>query len=344
VTAESGTRFFDTADEALAAGVEIDADPFEYALALCGHTLAGAAAALPELAPEGPREGWDRTRIVTVTHGHRGASCSNSSYWMYLLRGDARARFWSDEASYRRNREGESLWYGTARAFLQPYANFTPFAVDAMRLLPPTMPDGRSEDRLFGVLIAGGDPASLAFHTNLTIGHRQEGSRLRTASLFEPVMPTFNLFLADLVSETEHQAERDPARRLATFAARMRAAAAAGLGDQLASRTERLREELVRRLEAAIADAPGAPDYWRADVDRMLEVTRRSLAAPPPLRLPDSSDTFDDTGADRARRRLEAFAATLEAWPALWEYAAGHAEDVLGEAATRSRRPAGGGA
>jgi hypothetical protein len=66
VTAESGTRFFDTADAALAAGVELEGDPFEYGLGLCGHLLADAAAGQPELAPD--------------AHGHRGASCSNSSY------------------------------------------------------------------------------------------------------------------------------------------------------------------------------------------------------------------------------------------------------------------------
>jgi hypothetical protein len=180
VTAENGTRFFDAADAALAAGVELDGDPFEYALSLCGHSLADAAAAQPELAAEGVRDGWSRTRVVTVTHGHRGASCSSSSHWMYLLRPGARERFWSDEASYRRNREGESLWYGSARAFLQPVANFTPSAVDGSRLLPPTMPEGRSEDRLFGVLLAGMDPSSLALHTNLTIGHRPESGRRRT--------------------------------------------------------------------------------------------------------------------------------------------------------------------
>jgi hypothetical protein len=315
--AKAPTRFFPDVDSALAAGVELDDDPFEDALDVCGH-----------LAPD--------ARIVTVTHGHRGNSCSQTSHWMYLLEGECREESWGlDEARYRRNLEGESVWHGPPRAFVQPYANFTPFAIDAARMLPPTMPDGRSEDLLFGLLISLAEPASVALHSNRTLGHRQEGARARTALLHEPTMPVFNLFVAELFGAVAPDpGTNDPSGTFARVAGHLRHTAAASQRDRVElmyDHVQRVRSELVRHLEAALEAAPHAPGYWVTDLLSIVEVNRRALREPPPLRFLDWTDPPPRAeAAARMRERLEAFATVLEGWPTLWEHASREGGDLLG--------------
>ena len=70
----------------------------------------------------------------------------------------------------------------------------------------------------------------------------------------------------------------------------------------------------------------------------MIEANRRALVAPPPLRLQDWPETLDaDTGVERSRERLGAFAATLESWPRLWEYARADDLGVLATTKTSAR-------
>jgi hypothetical protein len=337
--AEAGTRFFARADAALAAGVELGEDPFEHALAVCGHSLAGAVAARPELAfddPSGRADVLLGARVVTLTHGHRGASCSQSSHWMYLLEGESRESFWHAEEAYRHNVGATALWYGARRPFVQLYGNFTPFGVDATRMLPPTMPDGRGEDALFGLLVALLDPMSLALHSNLTIGHRQEGDRGRAALLRRPGTPFCNNFVKELLArELETLAVEGDEARLAALAGHLREAVEAPhneLVQRLRAHVVRVREELVRLLEAALAAAPDAPDYWTADVRDMIEVNRSALAKLPPIRFLDVPETLDDDAcAELIRARLERFAAVLEAWPSMWGFASA-CDGLLGAA------------
>jgi len=332
--AETGTRFFPDLGAALAAGIELDEDPFEHALTVCGRSLAEAIAMRPELAFDdltGRAELLLDARIITLTHGHRGASCWQSSHWMYLLEGQARESFWSDERAYRRNLHGGALWYGSLSPFAQLYGNFTPFAVGGMRMLPPTMPDGRGEDALFGLLAALLDPMSLALHSNLTIGHNQEGDRGRVALLRRPGTPYCNTFMGDLLAE---QLQALPVggveARLSALARCLREAAGEDLVEPLRTHVRRAREELVQVLEGALAAAPEAPEHWAADVRELIDLNRRALTEPPRIRFLDVPETIDDADcAALVRDRLEGFAAVLEAWPALWEYASG-GEGLLG--------------
>jgi hypothetical protein len=321
--AEAGTRFFDDVEEALGAGVEFDEDPIEHALALCGRTVGEAVAGRSELRSEEPlMGGLEDARIATVTHGHRGHSCSATSLWMYLLEGEARASLWRGAERYRRNLRDAAVWWGSRRPFLQPHGNFTPFAVDGTRMVPPTMPDGRGEDLLFGILIAAIDPTAVALHSNLTIGHRQEGARARTALLDRPVTPDFDVFVASLVSTASAALDTlDPGARLLALAQHLRGieqAPDSELLDRVAEHASQARSQLVQRLDMVVADAEDAPPHWRADVDLLLAVNRRALAEPPP---PGFLDWPQPLPLARVRARLKAFAALLEHWPALWERA-----------------------
>ena len=302
------TRFFADVDSALAAGAELDDDPFDDALDLCGARLPTGA------------------RIVTLSHGHRGSSCTESSHWMYLLDGDSRQELWGpDEATYRRNLEGRSVWFGVRRAYRMTSANITPFAVDATRMLPPTMPYGRSEDLVFGVLTALAEPASMALHSNLTVGHRHGADRVRTASLHQPYDSVFNGFVVDAVhAVSRERAGDDPLAPFEQVARRLRGTAAASnraRAEALRDYVQRARGEWVPRLEAAREAAPQAPAYWDADLRSIIDVNRRALRHPPPLRFLDWPDAEPEDVPELARERLEGFADTLEAWPALWDHA-----------------------
>lgn len=311
--AASSAYFYPDVDLALAAGSELDDDPFLDALDLCGQTV-------------------NDRRIVTVTHGHRGHSCSQSSHWMFFLDSTSRSDFWADdERIFLRNLSGESVWYGGDQCFVLPFANYTPFAIDDTHLLPPTLPHGRGEDMIFGLLIAITEPTSLALHTNRTLGHRQEANRARIALLYRPWIPVFNLMVGDFIAgHRPTAAAGDPAHTMTSLASRLRDRAHAPPRDRLATMrdfVQRSRQDLCDRLNVALEAAYQPPDYWVDAVQRVIDVNRHALA---------DTVTFSDGPTDLTSKiaaqvmceRLESFADVLDAWPMLWARA--EAADMLG--------------
>lgn len=335
-------RFHDDPETALGIGDELDADPFEHARTHCGVAL-GTLWSRPGLAPD--LEGFApslaprvraASRVATLTHGHRGDSGAQSSRWMYLLDPDSRRAFARDEGRYARHLEAGAVWFGPARARVDEYSAFTPFAVDARDFVPPTMAGGRSEDILFGVLLAACDTACVALHTNLSIGHRQEARRVRSGSLGEPATPVTNQWLADLLRSAAADLHADaPRARCAALAGVLRDAASASdarLAEMVASYLRFARADMAASLARVRDEAGDAPDFWKRDVERMIAVHREALVREPEPRFSDWTAAGAD-GVGALRGTLASFAAVLEAWPALYDHAARCAESLLQEPA-----------
>ncbi|HVF34682.1 MAG TPA: hypothetical protein VND91_05105, partial [Candidatus Saccharimonadia bacterium] len=338
---DSTTRFFDSADAALAAGIPLASEPFVHALGVCGGRLGDiwqldpwrvTRDDLAGFAPSRlPRINAD-ARIATLTHGHRGDSGAQSTRWMYLLDDASRRAFAADAERYARNLEGGAVWFGPERARIDAQTAFTPFAVDARQFVPPTVAGGRSEDLVFGALVAACDPGCVALHSNLTIGHRQERARLRSATLADASTPVSNQWLADLLTSASPELHADtPSRRVVSLGNVLRDAAASSPARRLEMVSDYLRyarADMASRLAAARDAAGDAPDFWRRDVDRMIEAQRLALLDPPPPRFSDwPADERDAAG--RVALLLESFAAVLEAWPALLDHAAQCADSLL---------------
>jgi hypothetical protein len=336
-------RFHGSADGAMADGVAPAEDPWARYAALIGQPLGrvlGTAGLKPPLhalsgfAPSRWPHLGPHTRVVAVCNGHRGHSGSANNDWLYLLDAASRAKLCADREQYLRTLDGPAVWFGPPRARILREGHFTPFLVDAGNMLPPTMPSGRSEDLLFGLLCRALEPTGVVLHTDLAIGHVQEGRRDRDARPV-PDTPGFNQFLNDFLATRLAElraAGRDA--RLATLAAWLRDVAAAPAAvrvDLLDEYVRFRRADLIQRLQHAFEAAPDAPVSWHADVRERITVNGRALAEKSAPRLGGWPATLDEAGcADHLARELDAFATTLAQWPLLWTHARESASRWLG--------------
>lgn len=326
---DTTARFHPALDAALAAGIELEGDPFELASASCGRALGcvlrdastdDAGLALEGHAPSRAEHLRRDARIGAYALGHRGHAATLTSRWMLLLDPDSRASLWHAGQGYATNRNGGALWLGADAPQLAAHSTFTPFAIDAADgLPPPTMPSGRNEDLLFGVLQHALDPRSVCLQSAATVGHVQASARDRVAAFAEPLSPVFNQLLAEHVRDAGAALSARGAGRYAGLAASLRdvaesdAAKRAALAQNYALS---LRADFALRLEAVRAEAVDAPDAWRRDLDAALAAQRRALADPSAALFADDPAAGDADLADRVAAGYGALADLLDAWPA----------------------------
>jgi hypothetical protein len=340
-------RSFADQAAALAAGDAPEFDPLQQQLALCGQRLDGALGAvdgfalsrseLQGMVPSRNRALRPEARIAMTINGHRGAAGASGLSWLYMLDATGRAAFTASAETYAATRDDPPIWFGTRQFLLGGGSNFTPFAVDNRRLMPPTSPFGRGEDALFNalVLLAQGDAQLL--DVPYAVGHLQEGRRDRAALLTTPETPDINTCFTELarhVGTDLYAAEVPP--RLALFAARL---------DDLAGGSEQTvvsylheylsyrRSTAVAQLQQVAAASAGAPAYWADDLRTLIETNGGAVADRGPPRF---AGWAEDAGkADCAaafRHEAGVLANGLRAWPAAWAVALEQRETWLADA------------
>lgn len=339
----ASARFYRRLDDALAAGEEDAADPFELHLQACGERL---GAVLGNEAYRLDRESLRGINLARLEHLHGdarilfslngtcGGSGTESALWLYQLDAESRAEFWADRDAYLRNIEAQSLWYGWLRAKPAAQAYFAPFVFDNRDLLPCTNPDGRGEDGLASAAARYCRPDSLVMHLPTAIGHAQEAARKRSDVTMAAHLPRFNHFLREQVSNQAGSARAsDPARRLhllaettADLAAADNASLAAHLGEYLGF----IRADIVERLQNQFELHADAPVYWQADVRTIVRNNGNALLKQASSRLADWPESFDDRQcAEAARAELEDMADAWRVWPRLWATARDQGERLI---------------
>ncbi|HET6546455.1 MAG TPA: hypothetical protein VFG55_06890 [Rhodanobacteraceae bacterium] len=331
-------------EDALGSGEEIAEDPFDLHLQAAGQSLgelvsdpryAVARDALRGLSLNRLDHLQGDASVLATLHGSYGSSRTESGIWLYQLAPDSREAFYRERASYLRNVEAGSLWYGFRQARVSTTATFTPFALDNSALLPCTNPLGRGEDVLFSAVTRLCRPDSLVLELPVAIGHVQESQRRRSQHSMAASTPRFNHFVSDFVQRQlpDYLAE-SPAQRMNLLAANLRDVAGAGDTARVRLLREYLgfaRSDLIDRLQHQYDGAPDAPVYWQADVRSIIEANGRALIGKGAPRLGDWPETLDEAGAARALRdEMGQLAAIYEAWPALWSYARDEGERLLG--------------
>ena len=335
-------RFFNSMEQALGAGVEVEDDPFALHLQACGESLGALVGGGYPLDREALR-GLNLGRLDLLTPGARVVSTQNGSYgsartatalWLYHLDGDSRAEFWADRDSYLRNVEAQHLLCGVAQARAWEVAGFSPFTFDNSAFLPCTNPVGRAEDSLGNALTRYCLPESLSLELPTAIGHVQEAARRRSPQTLAASQPRVNDFLRDFVRQQSGLFKtEDPGRRLGFFAEVLRDLAHASERE----RTEHLREylsyvraDVIDRLQHQLEAATDAPVYWQADARAIVQANAKMLLAAAPPRLSDWSEDLDAAGCARMfATELNLFADACEHWPALWAHAAEQGEKLL---------------
>lgn len=263
--------------------------------------------------------------VVATVQGIYGDAASATNLWLYTATGETRERFWGSRESY--ERAVRSRWITRARPgrVLLDRPTFTPAGLDGGRLLPPTLPAGRDEDFLFGTLLDRVHPGGRTLSFPWALGHFPDGERRWSQKAHtEPITPNLGRFMADsLLTAREAMPAASPEARL-ELAADQLAGIAAESDRALTARTDEYllyaRSDLVRQLQARMADAPEAPVYWAADVRRIVETNGRALSADDAPRL-SGMPAGDREALAWLREGLEGFADGLRAWPALWRRA-----------------------
>jgi hypothetical protein len=333
-------RFYPSMEEALRDGNEIEQDPFELHLEVCGQPL-GALAQYP--LERSALRGMNMQRLdllsngshaVTTHHGTYGSSRTEVATWLYSLDDESRARFWQDRASYLRNIEAQFVWQGVAQARALEVAGFTPFMLDNSRLLPCTNPVGRGEDSLASALTRYCHPDAVAFEMPEAIGHAQETARKRSDKTQSADVPRVNHFLRDYVQRQFGLFKAaDTAQRLGLLANVLRDLAGASSDDRIAHLREYLgyvRANTIDRLQHQLEAATSAPIYWQADVRSIVQANAKVLLSNASPRLGDWSEDLDDPGCAAAlAEELTDMADALEHWPGLWQHAAEQGEKLL---------------
>jgi len=337
------TRFYRNLDNALAAGEEVDEDPFELHLAALGRPLGALVGDSRYAIDPGALRGLAMNRldhlrsnapVLATQHGAYGSSRTDSGLWLYQLPAESRAEFVRDRDSYLRNIEAGSIWYGQRQARVHDSVTFSPFAIDNSALLPCTNPFGRGEDALFSCVTSLCQSGALALELPVAIGHVQEGQRKRSPLTLAAHTPKFNYFVVDYVRrQLPEVSASDPAQRLSLLAAHLRDIAGAAprvAVQQLKEYLAFVRADLIERLQNQIDGASDAPIYWQADARSIIEANGKALIANAAPRLGDWPEGIDDAAcAQRLRDEATQLAQAYEAWPALWAYANGQGERLL---------------
>lgn len=343
--ADIAARFAPNMEQVLAAGTEIEGDPFELHLHACGSGLGAMLASdypIQRQSLRGINLGrLDRlsasARIVSTQAASYGSSRSGFGHWLYRLGGQSRAEFWHDRESYRRNCEAQFIVQGLEQAQVLTAAGFTPLTLDNAQLLPCSNPVGRGEDSLIGAMTRFCHPDAVCLALPEAIGHVQESQRKRSAATLAAFVPHVNYFLRDFVQRQFglfHAA--DPAARLRLFAATLRDLAGASESDRIAHLREYLsyvRADIIDGIQHQLEAATDAPVYWQADAREIVQANAKALLANAPPRLGEWPQDIDASGCARAlAEECNAFADACEQWPALWAHAAEQGEKLLAQA------------
>jgi hypothetical protein len=351
-------NFYTSMEQALGGGSEVDEDPFELHLAVCGQSLGALTGSIAPSRPAlngaalGGRYALSRdslrglnlgrldllspgAHIVTTQQGSYGSSRTESSLWLYQsLDPASRAEFWRDRESYTRNMEAHFLLAGVGKARLDEVPGFTPFTLDNSVLLPCTNPVGRAEDSLASALTRYCLPNGVALELPVAIGHVQETQRKRSTTTLAASQPRVNDFLREFVRRQFglFKAE-DPGQRLTLLADVMRDLARASSAERVEHLNEYLsyaRADVIDRLQHQIEAAEDAPVYWQADARAIVQANAKILLASAPPRLADWPEDLDVPGcASALSAELNAMADNCEHWPALWRHAAEQGEKLL---------------
>ena len=340
----ANARFHAGMEQAFACGSEIDEDPFELHLQVCGRSLGACVNGrygLSRDALRGVNLGRldllkPDARVVTSHHGSYGSSRSESTLWLYhSIDRVGREEFWQDRESYDRNVHAHHVLYAAGQARVLEVPGFTPFALDNSQLLPCTNPVGRAEDSLGSALTRYCQPDAVALELPVAIGHMQESLRQRFPVTQGVSPPRVNDFLREFVRRQFGEAKaEDPGQRLAFLAHVMRDLSHASSKERISHLREYrsfVHAEMIDRLQREFEAATDAPVYWQSDVRAIVQGHAKTLlASDAPPRLAEWPDDGDAAGcASALSDELDTMADACEHWPAIWRHAAEQGETLL---------------
>jgi hypothetical protein len=225
-----------------------------------------------------------------------------------------------------------SLWFGYRGPMLSDYGTMSQMTgLDHSVTLPPYLPAGRGEDRLFGIMLQRLHPESGVWNEGWAIRHEPLEERAQRGELTpQSVQPGLPLLADWLGREPRDQWGLPAEQRLAGMAQQIRrlaimdtAALESLLQQELVSKRSLLLRRCMAQLQEvdSISDLPGAP-AWHAFLEQSRDQLVSELQTPDPTPLRAAGKERDDeTYLTNLRDHGIQFAEALESWPALCEAA-----------------------
>ncbi len=265
------------------------------------------------------------SRVLITSCGSVGDPGTSANSWLYLLDEDSRQNLYASENRYRQHIQNRNMWSGRKEyAFLNSFVLISQITgIDASRCLPPYFPLLRNEDLLFGEMLRYMHPSALQLDLPWAAPHLPlEDRRWKKHLAMTPPQHGLLSFSADMVSRQRHQ---NPA---ATPEARLQS-----LADQFHSLADMADEEFRKRLIEAtlqhttsqlhqmhdiLAQSPKAPDYWKTDMQAILQSLQNSLTSPPNGLVDLDGDA--QMQRNTARYLWRAYAKGLQAWSLCTEW------------------------
>ena len=281
------------------------------------ETLLGRATADFGGAPD------SRGRVAVTLNGLVGDSGMRSPRYYLMLSGDSRRRLVASEAGYRSAFQSREILRSVRRPTVStgPFLMTTFFGLDNRVLLPPFFPVQRNSDGIFGlmlqkttshrtallpyVLLHAPPPRTFEPDAILT-----DADRLQLADVIMNCVFAFNAG-AGLPDET----------RLNRLGRHLRWLGSLGLAEfdaYVRSQQQFRTMAFVTALQAQLQANAGEPQYWAADVARMIERLSTAASAGDYTSPRDlSTGEAADAGRRLGQELVERFGELLEAWPAI---------------------------
>jgi hypothetical protein len=324
-------------EHALADGQALDDDPLQIHLRLCGAALGDLVNRVPgfelrreqlaDLEPSRLPYLLAGCRVLATAVGVRGAVAPGP--WLFQLEGEARTCFWDDRERYLRLLERPAWRSVTARMQLRAAGRLEALMVDNAEPTPCAPAGGAHADRLYASLWRAMSPTAVSAHVPVTLA--SAAAQADPGWLKRPLSPDSREYLADLVAHISGEVRaKDPWARMGAISERLRDLAGASdraLRVELREYHAFARSTLIQSLRHAFEQSvQTAPVHWQADLRQAIECNGRALIDGGEPRLADSGS--DDRAEPALRRVLESQAASMDAWPALWQSARDGAEKL----------------
>ncbi len=264
--------------------------------------------------------------------GHIGdPGIPTSTYFLYYT-AENRRRLTESEAHYRSVFTSRNV-FSAVRETAIGDASVSPgmaFALDHRELLPPCFPVLHAEDFSYGAMLWQCCPGAFMGHlptavyhdpgTGKPILHPQALGREKYAVIFEFAHLLRGAILHFEPPETAGAAERMQAlgRHLGEFAALPSADFAEYLRYEAIEHASERSEFLAKQLEKA----EDAPDFWREDVEALIDHFREAITrddADIPLDLQSQRPASETR--ELMRQLYRRYALLLQEWPAMIEFA-----------------------
>lgn len=329
------TRLFTNPEMAEANYEPLNADPIAFHLDALGKSVAevldGPAGRTTEgknlqgLTMEDVYPATGSSTVRLTRNGYFGHTASDRREWLFTLKPDARNSFIGDEDRYQALLDDPYVFDTTSGWHFGKRFDYSASGIDNSALMPFTAPEHRGEDYFFSAMTAFLYPQDIQLSMPWGLRHQREDTHARH-ELDSPWRHYFSRLVATdaLLLEQDCLAE-SASDRMAWFAAHWQSVADASSRDRNNRINEFnavMRSGLLRQLQEALASAgENAPEYWKSDLERILQANGTSLTQGNTIELRDCPDGDADMVASTSAGLSRHLASALRVWPELWEYA-----------------------